>query len=533
MKNNKILCGLIFAAMFLFLQMQFHQVMVYFDDYGYYSLSYGVEPTSGGHVFSFAELISYLKVHYFQVNGRLPGYMLWLSLYIIGGLSLVQMAAATFVTLILIVIWKFIDSKSHPILSALLVCSFYGLISLEMHHQGTYWFAAFFQYVAPVFAIVLFVKLYFRYREEGLSWKQIICLSLLVFLAGYSQEQLGVTVAFMMLLILAYETLNRKLKMYNFMFLGVAFLAVAALLLSPSSQNRASNSGYTFIETIIYSTYKVIRTFFAADISVLVILLYFAVFMFSLSMLKKDKHFFKLMDIGGILLSLISIFVYLCRPVLNLLDVIMYNRYYLLIVVGVPCVAVIAIQIMRYYWTRKEDSRLILFMTAVGSVGCLCFVPEVPPRLFLSSWLLLFPLLADGLFTCNVHFKSSRAYDDNRILCLICSVLVILSCINLVQIYRGYSANAEIYRYNDEQLVLASESEKAGSPMDKVFLRTYVDPNCAAALVYNEEVTFMKYWMKSYYDFESIPDLYFNQTGTADDSGTYIDQGNQVFLEIR
>ena len=529
LKNNKIICGLIFAAMFVFLQMQFHHVMVYFDDYGYYSLSYGVPSTSGGHEFGFSELISFLKVHYFEVNGRLPGYLVWLTLYVIGGLTLVQVAAATFVALILIVIWKFIDSKSHPILSALIVCAFYGLISLEMHHQGTYWFAAFFQYVAPVSAIVLFVNLYFKYHAEGFSIKRIIGLSCLVVLGGYSQEQLGVTVAFLMLLITGYEVLNRKLKIHNVVFLGSSVLCVAALLLSPSSQTRAAGSGYTFVETIIYSTYKVIRTFFAADIGVLVILLYLAVFMFSLNMLKEDRHIFKLMDLGAILLAVCSMLVYVCPPVLHLLDEITLNRYYLLIVVGVPCVAVIAIQIMRYYWMSQNDSRLILFMTAVGSVGCLCFVPEVPPRLFISSSMLLFPLLADGLFACSIKFKKSKI--EYGVLYLICTLIIVLSAINLLQIYRGYAANAEVYRYNDEQLMLAAEREKAGEAMDKVFLKTYVEPNCTAAYVYNKEVTFMKHWMKSYYDFDSIPGLYFNETGTPDDPKGYIEQGNQVFIK--
>lgn len=533
LKSNKIICGLIFAAMFIFLQMQFHHVMVYFDDYGYYSLSYGVNPTSGGHDFGFSELISYLKVHYFEVNGRLPGYLVWLTLYIIGGLTLVQIAAATLVALILVVIWKFIDSKSHPILSALLVCSFYGLISIEMHRQGTYWFAAFFQYVAPVSAIVLFLKLYFKYRTADFSFIRVVGLSVLVFVAGYSQEQLGVTVAFMMILIVLYEALNKKLRLHNLLYSVVAIFSVAALLLSPSSQNRAASSGYTFIETIIYSTYKTIRTFFAADISVLVILLYLALFMFSFSMLKNDKHIFKLMDFGAILLSIVSVFIYLCRPALNLLDVITFNRYYLLIVVGVPCVAVIAIQIMRYYWLNKEDSRLLLFMTAVGSVGCLCFVPEVPPRLFISSWLLLFPLLADGLFACSCLFKDNKSELKNGCLYLICAIIVVLSAVNLNEIYRGYAANAEVYRYNDQQLLLAAESEEAGTPMDKVFLRKYVDPRCAAALVYYEEVTFMKYWMNSYYDFKSIPDFYFNETGSFDEKGTYMDQGNQVFIKVK
>lgn len=530
--NQKIKSIIVFAVMFLFLQMQFHHVMVYFDDYGYYSLSYGMENASGGNQFSFSELLSFLKLHYFDVNGRIPGYLMWLSLYILGGLTLVQVTAATIVTIILVVLWKFIDNQKHSFLSALLVCGFYGLISLDMHRQGTYWFAAFFQYVAPVFLIVLFVKLYFQYRENTLNIRNIAVLAIVAFFAAYSQEQLSVTVTFMMCLILIYELINRKANIHNIVFIVVSALAIAALLLSPSSQNRAS-SGYPFFERIIYSTYQTICSFFSADISVLVILLHTALFIFSIELFKEDKHIFKLMDLCGISLALFSIIIYICRPIISIIAEITLNRYYLLIVVGIPCIAVIAIQIMRYYWTKKKDAALILFMTAVGSVGCLCFVPEVPKRLFISSWLLLFPLLSDGIFKLMDYVYVKKGEFGLRITYLLCAGILLLSTRNIGYIYQGYSENSAIYQYNDKQLSAASEYEKNGAAQEKIFLKKLSEPNCAAAAIYHEEVTFMNHWIKAYYDFDNVPLLYFNESGDYDDQyDSYSNHGNNVFVKM-
>ena len=532
MKNNRIYCGLIFAGLFIFLQMQFHHVMVYFDDYGYYSLSYGMNHAAGGHEFGFAELLSYLKVHYSEVNGRIPGYIVWLSLYILGGLNLVQVAAATIVTLILYVIWRFIDSKEYPVISALSVCAFYGLISLRMHQQGTYWFAAFFQYVAPVALIVLFVITYFKARKNGFTTKNTLALLALAFFSSYSQEQLSVTVTFMMCLLLIFELLNRKVKAIHFALILVAVIGVAALLMSTSSQNRATGTGYTLIETIIYSTYKTIRTFFAADIIGLVILLYLSVLIFSAKMFVEDRCIFKLIDLGGVLFSLGSILVYLIAPIRDFLAGYTFNRYYALIAVGVPCVALIAIQIMRYYWKQKQFARLLLFMTAVGSVGCLCVVPEVPPRLFVPSWMLLFPLLFDGLIVFGLTLKEKFDKRGNLCFITVVAVFVFLSAINLGRIYYGYAQNGEVYRYNDQQLSSVALKQHSGESVDEVFLKTLPYPDCAAALIYHKEVVYMKDWIGHYYNFVSTPAFYFSSNGETDDFSLYEDRGFGIYVTV-
>ena len=527
--HQKTICVGIFAAMFVFLLLQFHNVMVYFDDYGYYSLSYGVSTTAGGHEFTFLELFSYLKVHYFDVNGRIPGYVVWLSLYIIGGLRLVQTSAAIFVFLILFAIWKFVEEHENPIASAILVCSFYGLISLEMHRQGTYWFAAFFQYVAPVSAIIAFTIIYFKEQEGAKSVFSKILSIVLVFISAYSQEQLAVTVSFMMVLLILLELIRKNLNVWNFAYLLVAVMCVAGLLLSPSAQNRASASPYSTYETIIYSTYNTIRTFYASDISELVILIHIALFAFSLKLFRKDNVIFKLIDLCGIALAVGTILIYMCTPIRDILAKYTFHRYYVLIVVGVPCIAVLAIQIMRYYWSVGEYKRLILFMTAVGSIGCLCFVPETPARLFISGWLLLFPTLSNGVFTL-IRLMGNK-FNSLKSLAVACTIIAIFALHNSISIYQGYVTNAEAFKYNDEKFTEAANIENAGGTVEEIYLRQMPNHDCGAAMIYDWEVTYMKHWIRAYYGLSSNPTLYFNDLGTAPTSTeSYVDQGENIYL---
>lgn len=529
-KHSNLACAAVFAGMLLFLLLQFSHVMVYFDDYGYYSLSYGMETAAGGHTYTFSQLWSFLKAHYFDVNGRIPGYVLWLSLYCIGGLPLVQISAAGIVTLILVLLWKFIGQKEHPIGAAILVCAFYGLFSINLQRQGTYWFAAFFQYVAPVAPLIGFLILYFKGRATGFSWKQQLALLGLVVLSAYSQEQLSVTVTFMMCLLVLFELVDKRLKPYHGLWVLVAAACVAALLLSPSSQDRAAGSGYTFMEQLVYSTYRTITSFFAADLQLLIVLLYLAVLGFSVSMYVSDKGFLKFLDVCSGLLSVGSIGLYCCAPALEALGALTLNRYYLVIAVGVPAVSLVAIQVMRYYWKSGSSARLLLFMTAVGSVGCLCMVPEVPARLLIPSWLLLFPLLADGLFLSAAGIQKHSAGLAKPYLALMCSLIALCSASNALWIYNGYADNLEAYEYNNAQLTAAAQLEADGVAVEKLYLRTMPNPDCAAALPYHAEVTYMKHWMKYFYEFETVPDLYYSAQGTELEESDYLDQGNGVYL---
>ena len=528
-KKQKI-CVAIFSFMLLYLVIQFHYVMVYFDDYGYYSLSYGVNDFHIGNSYSFSELIDYLKIHYFDVNGRLPGYLVWLGLYMIGGLTLVQMTAAIIVLSILIVIWLFVNDRNDQIVSAILICAFYGLISQEMHRQGTYWFAAFFQYVAPVAAIVCFVIYYFKYREQKFSLKNQIILSLLTVISAYSQEQLSVTVTFMMCLLLIFELIHRNFKLFHIVLIFIAGTCVALLLLSPSSLNRATASGNPMLLTIVYSTYNTIRTFFSEDNRIFIILLNTALFVFSFELWKKENGILKLIDLAAMLYSVFSIILYVCTPLIELLAAFTLNRYYALITLGVPCVALIALQIIRYYWMNHKLERLLLFMTAVGSVGCLCFVPETPSRLFISSWLMLFPLLYDGFCgisklmyaKVNVSFKSM-----SHVLCLI---IVFFSVINAGEILYGYYNNYQAYRYNDAQLSEYASTYTEDSANHIIHLKTMPAPEYAAALAYHHETTFMIPWIKNYYGITDNPLFYFSDLADkAIPDTAYVNQGNHVY----
>lgn len=148
-KRYSALTYFIFFLTGIFLIMQFSQVMIYFDDYGYYSLNYGVLSSHRGSEYTFVELFRFLKAHYILVNGRVLYFGIWLIVYKLFGIVGVQLCAGLTVWTILYLFWALVKRHRRLVamdstIAAMIVCSLYWLVSITVHQYGTYWFAAFF-----------------------------------------------------------------------------------------------------------------------------------------------------------------------------------------------------------------------------------------------------------------------------------------------------------------------------------------------------------------------------------------------------
>ena len=434
-----------------------------------------------------------------------------------------QFGAAVLATLVLFLLWKVADADEYSVAPAVLICAFYGLLPVRILRHGAYWFAAFFHYVMPVSAIILFLVVYFRHRENGFSVKTLIMMAVAVLFASYSQEQLGAAVTFMLCLILLYEVFEKKVKWHHFLFIGIALVSTAVLMLGPATQSRASAHSYTMVQLIVTASYSTIWGFFSSDMRIFIILLHTTLAVFSAELRKNDHGILRFGDLCCEFLAIVSILIYCCTPIQNMIAGYLQNRYYAMVVVGVPIIGLIAIQIMRYYFSKQQISRLILFMTAVGSVGCLCFVLEHPERLFIPSWLMLFPTLADGLLHYIKSLKLKQNMPSYCCLAVIFGGIVLCAVLNAAEIYLGYAENAEVYQYNDQQMISA-----ATYGTEKVFLKRYPNVDCAGVAPYEEGVQYMKNWICNYYDIPASTEFYYSSTGEA---AQYTELDNHIFIE--
>ena len=523
---------LIFAGMLFYLLMQFSEVMVYFDDYAYYCLNYGADMHNVGHGFTLGELLPFLKSHYVLANGRIIGFTVWLGLYAIGGLTLVQISAAVFTLLVLWSIYRYLDVQEHQWLAAVLVCSMYGLFAVNQIRHGIYWFAAFFQYVAPVSCVFFFVRLYFRHREEDHpSWKVVSGLLVLAFLAACSQEQLAVTVCFMLVLLTVFELYQKNFRKEQLLYLVFAVAGLLVLVLSPAAQNRASAGDSSLVMRVVTSTYQVLSLFFAKMNRPFVILLYLGVFAYSAELKTRDGKLLRLVDTLAQLLACGSIFLYLCSPALTLLGAFFNGRYYALLVVGVCAVAVMVLQYVRYYFLAEKFSQLLIFLTAVGSVGCMCVLPEVPERLFIPSWFLLFPLMVGNVFAFAALLAEQKNWSRMTCTVVLTAVVAVFAVFNAANIYKGYAENAVAHRYNDHVLTQAGLLTAQGQGPEAVYLRTMPYSDCTGVMIYVETADFIKPWMCEYYAISPDTAFYYSPDGGQYSHEDYRDNGSKVFVK--
>jgi len=490
----------------IYLICQFSYVGIYFDDYAYYSLNYATSYSHIGNDFSLSELFNFLGHHYFtSTNGRLLYFFVWLFIYYLGGVKAVQIVAAIIVLTVIILFWRLVVKygKIQPLSSAFLCCAFYGLIDIVFHQYGTYWFAAFFLYVMPIIPITTTVYLFFGAKEGYFSLKQKIALVTVVFISAFSVETLGIVTIALTIMFVVYDLIQSKRinRFYIILFI-IALAGTMILMLSPGMHNRASAFETSIFERIGISIPIVLWMFFTADAHLLLCALFMALTGISLflSFKKNNRTWMRVVD------AVITIYFFVA--------VILYWKSYdvlgmrlgwgqtAVVVLGIWNVILIIVQVTRFYIAKKHIPQMLLFYAAVIATACICAVPEYPFRLLIPMWLLLFPLMSEGIMQIPVLlFKDGiPSYIGTVLLCI---VIGISSYQNAKTIYNGYRENYEILEFNDSECKKASEAIERGETVETVKLKELKYDKYACLMVYQEGYGFMKPWILKYY---ALPD---------------------------
>ena len=521
-KWEKLTIAAIFAVTAVCLLAQFSQVMIYYDDYGYYSLSYGVEPFHSGPEFTFAELFRFLKEHYVGANGRLLYFGLWLTIYKTAGLTGVQVGAAMTVLCVLFLIWKVVQrgQKQGAALSALVVCSLFWLLSVTMHRQGTYWFAAFFLYVASAVPFLLFCLLYFRKTDSQYKLWEKVLMTILLFCAAFSQEQWGLTMVLLALVLIACAKADKSLRFVHFGFLAAAAAGAGILFCSPGLWGRASRTEVSdsLLQQIGINIKKAVGQFFGMDSRLILIALFLALLFICGYLWKKDTvKWARIMDAISMVVYGGLILIYATRNPVWVTALSMWDppMGYLL-VVGGTCVFTIIltlVQVTRYYLVQQNRMCLILFYTAFASIACLGGVSDQPIRLLIPPTLVLFVLITQGICESKNLFFNKRY---GRILpVLIASCILVTGARNGLQIYNGYAANKGVHEYNDAMFQQAAQDIAQGKTVERIYLKKLPEPIYSCDMVYDPGVEFMKFWMCSYYEIPYEVEFIYLDAGEA------------------
>lgn len=530
----------VFAVFYAFLLMQFSKVFIYYDDYGYLSLSYGTNIDAAGSEYSLSQLLAFMKGHYVNSNGRLLYMFLYCFVHMLGGIRGVQIfmatavlcvAAGVFLTVEKMLEGRFSDgerrrlSPVQQLFLAAFICLLFGTFGIMLQRMGTYWYAASFIYVVPAVPFLAFASFLYssvsageraagggtkkifgaekRTEAAGRKYLRAAACGLLGFLAGWSQEQWFVAAVVFAILCLALNIVKDR-KPGLCALAGCLGSAAGGMIivLSPAvaarmnSEGNAAFAALGFFEKLGRNIPLLMNLFFSGDNLRYLVFFFPAMILLGLLAAAGDRKG-RAFHLAFLAASLLAFAGYLMKQKLYLFEPGTYSdgTAILLLLYIAFCFA----EVILFYKKENQTFGAFLFTAAVLSVGSAAIVPEVPLRIFYPflylSWALFGYLYGRLLLAGRGRGTALSA--------LVLLYLAAVSVPNLRNIYRGYSLNYQVLMYDDAVFRQSAEQIKAGRKIDTIEVYELPDMLCKNEVVYDDNFSFMIVWMREYYD---LPD---------------------------
>ena len=538
----------VFAAFYVFLLMQFGNVFIYYDDYGYLSLSYGTHIHVAGSEYSFSELLAFMRGHYFNSNGRLLYMFLYCFVHMLGGIRGVQVFMATavlaVVMLLFFIVKQMLEGRLEaaeeekrscreedevygtlgPVALAALaafICLLYGTLGIMVQRMGTYWYAASFIYVVPAITFLVFALYFYRTvflpKGEKMGVLRMCLCAALGFLAAWSQEQWFVTtISFVVICLGVKLWRDRRLELYEIL----TFLACAAggliIILSPAVSARMNSAGNAEFASLslfgkLGRNIPLLMNLFFSGENIRYLMFFFPMMIFMGCMAAaKDRKLLPL-HLG---FSAVSASVFAGVFLKQKLHVFAPGAYSaltanLLLLYVAFCFA----EVILFYRAEKQIFGSAVFAAVVLSVGSADIVPEVPLRIFYPflylSWLLFAYMYGRILLTEVKRIPVSA----------VCTLafLAMVSIPNLKSIYTGYRINYQVLMYDDAVFRESAEAIRQGADIETIEVYELPDLLCKNEVVYDENFSFMIAWMRQYYDLPEYVEFEYRPLGSMED----------------
>ena len=538
----------VFAAFYVFLLMQFGNVFIYYDDYGYLSLSYGTHIHVAGSEYSFSELLAFMKGHYFNSNGRLLYMFLYCFVHMLGGIRGVQVFMATavlaVVMLLFFIVKQMLEGRLEAVeeekrscreedevygtlgpvaLAALaaFLCLLYGTLGIMVQRMGTYWYAASFIYVVPAITFLVFALYFYRTvflpkGEKPGVLRMCLC-AVLGFLAAWSQEQWFVTTVSFVIICLGIKLWrDRRLELYEILTFLVCGAGGLIIIFSPAVSSRMNSAGnaefaaLSFLGKLGKNIPLLMNLFFSGE-NIRYLMFFFPMMIFMGCMTAaKDRKLLPL-HLGFSAVSAAVFAGILLKQKFHVFAPGAYSALTanLLLLYIAFCFA----EVILFYRAEKQPFGSIVFAAAVLSVGSAVIVPEVPLRIFYPflylSWLLFAYMYGRILLT-----------EVNRIpVSTVCTLafLAMVSIPNLKSIYTGYRINYQVLMYDDAVFRESAEAIRQGADIETIEVYELPDLLCKNEVVYDENFSFMIAWMRQYYDLPEYVEFEYRPLGSMED----------------
>lgn len=476
---NDNVFSILWFGMLAVLIFQHRAVFIHFDDFGYASLSYGYIGNQHGMNWTFTDLLSFLKWHYLNWGGR----CLYYGIYVIAlkiGENFIQLFQAIIIWGICIATYCMVKRHDKDVIATFLVIILYCSIGLGAASDGLFWYAASAGYVWP-FLSLFFGLIVLKNKLD--STKKRILAPVLLFLAGFSQEQVAMLVIILVIVCFCVDFINKDINKYKTITYIFGITGALFEILAPGNFCRSGENADFYKLSIIKKIQMNIPTILKTnlDISsfVLVIEIIIVLLVIGMCIYKENKHLI-IIEIGNIILSIGLILV-------------MGMQYTNVIVVVIRMLFVCAFsaEIIWYLIKSNKINYLALFVGGVCSQGMMIMSPYMGYRSTLPFQFVIHIIIID-IFVSILSKQKLVIY----LACILC--ISTLAIINVTYITTGYYQNRQINIINRSKLYEKSSLIKAGTKINSIILYRLADDRFASQMPYQQD--FISVWVKNYFE---------------------------------
>ena len=495
----------VILAFFIFLQHQY--IFMYFDDYGYASLSYINPENQAGTSYGLLEILEFLRMHYLHWGGRILYFFLEIVIFRFGGLAVMQFMQAVIVITIAVICGKIVSiiTKTELYNCVMVLLLLFGIFHLRTLRDGIYWFSASTLYVWPLLPFFGSIYLYLSLEKKETKAKKAACIAL-TFLAAFSQEQIAVMTIVLDVLFIVLIYIKRKDKAFKFTQIPQYLFAIcisalfggALTILAPGNFERAQSGIYN----AFYSKNIIIRT--AQNIGKIIndnVGLYNWAFVLALTLFCGTAiilYFKKKYVTISIITITILLILERLLPVPKEIGVIVGGFW---ILIFLPAFVV-------YYYKKNHFLLLFLLMAGLASQAMMIVSPAVPLRSHIMMEFILHMALAEGIIYLYTQTKEKKM--QQRVFYFGIIVLILYIACNYITITAGYRSNYSINQENHNRLLQAKEDYKLGKTVNGVMLYKLPNDNYANMMPYQEGYKYIETGMKRYYELPDEVEFYYS-----------------------
>ena len=505
-KKHKI--ALIFIIFFLLVFIQHQFVFLYHDDYGYASLSYvsGFSTNNHGYHTTISQIIDFLVYHYNHWGGRILYFFIECFLLSFG-LHPIRFVQSLVITGIFYFIYKIVSNITKyddwKIALASVMC--YGVFEIFLVRGSIFWWTASVLYLFPLLPFFVFMYFYTIKNKRGKLFNLLNFI--LIFIASFSQEQIGtMTIAYIGLITLYEFYKDKKIDINNMVMCISSICGFLILMLSPGNRIRMDHPGSKeFYDLSLFGKLKknipeILLNNFGIYTRIFMIVFFIVILYISYKVFSKkigNSIINKISLLSNILILGITIFMQegYFKYLYNYTGSDIWK--YIIMMIFIIQLLLIIYSVVLYLYNKKQIPLISLFLACICSQLTMLVAPYFPLR---SAIMFQF-----GMFVLFIYIFINILDDikNKKIIRIITIPICLVLLLNFGSITKGYLSNYKINKDNDKVLRQVSKDIKNNKNIDRIKLRKLHNDLYSCDQPYMDGYDYILIYMRKYYE---LPD---------------------------